>query len=721
MPELTLDQALQLALQTLKEGRHAEAEQILRQILAAVPAHPGTRNSLGESLLAQGRIGEALPEFEQAVRLMPDYARAWANLAGVLGQMGRLDEALAAYRQAISQRPDFAEGLCSVGNILAMQGKHPEAILEFREALRLKPNFAEACLSLGTSLATLGDKQNAETFFRTAIRINPQMFQAWANLGVLLQAHGALEESQHALAQALALKPDNAGMYFQMGGVLSAQGHHAQAAEAYAQAARLDPSHADAFNNLGIALRMVGKVDASAGAFRRAVTARPAFVQAWSNLAVVLDLKGERDEALVCHRRAVDLAPNDAASHDNLLYALHFHPQANAMELLQEHREWNRRHAAPLATEIPRHPNAPDPNRRLRIGYVSPDFRDHPVGRFMLPLIAAHDRKAVEVICYADVLASDDVAKKIHRHCHGWRDITGMPDAMVSHQVRLDQIDILVDLTMHMTGNRLLVFARKPAPVQVTYLAYCSTTGLEAIDYRISDPHLDPEETESYVEKTMRIESYWCYAASPEAPLPNALPALASGEVTFGCLNGFGKVSDAALATWARVLLAVPRSRLLLHANPGGHRDRTQGLLERLGVSPGRCEFVGLSNLAEYFRLYHRIDIALDPFPYAGGTTTCDALWMGVPVVTLRGLMAIGRGGVSILKTLGISEWIAQHETEYVEIAARVAADLPALARWRSTLRQRMVQSPLMDAGRCARELESAYRKMWKNWCSAPH
>jgi predicted O-linked N-acetylglucosamine transferase (SPINDLY family) len=195
---------------------------------------------------------------------------------------------------------------------------------------------------------------------------------------------------------------------------------------------------------------------------------------------------------------------------------------------------------------------------------------------------------------------------------------------------------------------------------------------------------------------------------------------LTSGEVTFGCLNGFGKVSDAALSTWVRILLALPRSRLLLHANPGSHRDRTHRFLERFGVDPSRCEFVGLSNLADYFRLYHRIDVALDPFPYAGGTTTCDALWMGVPVVTLRGPLAVGRGGVSILKTLGIEEWIAGTEAEYVSIATRLATNLPALAGWRSRLRSRMIESPLMNAGRCARDLESAYREMWKTWCAEP-
>jgi predicted O-linked N-acetylglucosamine transferase (SPINDLY family) len=338
-----------------------------------------------------------------------------------------------------------------------------------------------------------------------------------------------------------------------------------------------------------------------------------------------------------------------------------------------------------------------------------------------LPLIGAHDPQAVEVYCYADVAIFDRMAREIAGRCRHWRLLNGMDHAQAAALIRADQIDVLVDLTMHMAGNRLLTFARKPAPVQVTYLAYVSTTGLGTMDYRLTDPYLDPPDSDTsiYSEKSVWLPHYWCYAPGIDAPPANDLPANhAEGRtVTFGCLNAFNKVSDDALTTWAKLLVAVPGSRLLLHANPGSHRERVWRTLEAMGVARNRCEFVGISRLEEYFSIYHRIDIGLDPFPYAGGTTTCDALWMGVPVVTLRGQRAVGRGGVSILSSLGVPEWIAQTREEYVTIAAGLARDLARLAEWRQTLRQRLRQSPLMDAPQFARSIEEAFRQMWRDYC----
>ncbi|MGD0390242.1 MAG: hypothetical protein ABSC42_14950, partial [Tepidisphaeraceae bacterium] len=272
----------------------------------------------------------------------------------------------------------------------------------------------------------------------------------------------------------------------------------------------------------------------------------------------------------------------------------------------------------------------------------------------------------------------------------------------------------------HMARNRMLLFARKPAPVQVTYLAYCSTTGLETMDYRLTDPHLDPPGTNDayYSEKTVRLpESYWCYPMHGQSPQVGPLPAPSGGEVTFGCLNNFCKVSPAALELWIQLLRATPKSHLIVHAKEGSHRQRVRDLLERQGIDPRRLKFAGLVSLSEYFKLYEQIDVGLDPFPCNGGTTTCDALWMGVPVVTLAGRTAVGRGGVSILANVGLPELIAQTPQQYVQIATDLAGDLPRLAELRRTLRARMQASPLMDAPRFARNIEAAYREMWTTWC----
>jgi len=305
----------------------------------------------------------------------------------------------------------------------------------------------------------------------------------------------------------------------------------------------------------------------------------------------------------------------------------------------------------------------------------------------------------------------------------------GFNDEQLADQVRQDRIDILVDLAMHAEGSRLLAFARKPAPVQVTYLAYAGTTGLETMDYRLTDQYMDPPSTSSgqapdadesaYSEKSVRLKSYWCYQPRAEAPEVGQLPALArAGTVTFACLNNYAKVSPKVLGVWCQVLRRVPSSRLVVYSREGTHRQRAIDIVRAEGIDVSRFEFVGPVVTAEYFRRYLGIDVALDPFPYPGGTTTCDALWMGVPVVTLAGRTAVSRGGVSILSNVGLPELIARSPEEYVQIAATLAGDLPRLAGLRAGLRPRLLASPLMDAAGFVRDVEGAFRQMWRAWCA---
>ncbi len=407
--------------------------------------------------------------------------------------------------------------------------------------------------------------------------------------------------------------------------------------------------------------------------------------------------------------------------HSNLVCTQVYCPGYDAQALYEEHRRWNRRHAEPLTKFIRPHLNDPSPDRRLRVGYVSPDFRSHPVGRFLLPLLKSHDHQGFEIFCYASVLVADSVTEQCRARADVWRDVLGLSDKQVAHAIRQDRIDILVDLTMHMAYNRLLVFARKPAPVQVTYLAYCGTTGLDAMDYRLTDPYLDPpgQDGRIYSEQSVRLpETYWCYEPPREAPPVNALPALETQQVTFGCLNNFCKVSGPVLAAWSQLLQAVPHSRLLLHAGSGSHRDRVRAFLAAQGISAERVAFIDWRPTAEYFGVYQRIDLALDPFPYGGGTTTCDALWMGVPVVSLAGQTAVGRGGLSLLSNVGLPELVARDCEQYVQIAVALAQDLSRLSQLRATLRDRVQASPLTNAPRFARNVEAAYRTMWQRWCA---
>jgi predicted O-linked N-acetylglucosamine transferase (SPINDLY family) len=533
----------------------------------------------------------------------------------------------------------------------------------------------------------------------------------------------ALSETIALFQQDLHLKPNDPQAFFNLGRALAEALRLDEAILCYRQALRLKPDFAGACKQLGEALqqRRVAPLDEAVSCFREAMRLNPDDAEACSLLGRALMGMGLLDEAIVAHRRACEFRPDSAAIHSKLLKCLHYHPDSSPKLLAEEHEAWNQRHAVPLASFVRPHANDRDPIRRLRIGYVSTCFFRHPVARFMLPLLAAHDRHNYEILCYSSGRIADGMTGQLRKHCDGWHDIARVSDNDLADLIRQDRIDILVDLDSHTPMNRLLAFARKPAPIQVTYLAYCSTTGLRTIDYRLTDPFLDPLGQPSfYAEESVWLpETYWCYQPHRKFSPVGPPPVLAGGHVTFGCLNNFCKASLPTLTVWRDLLTKVSGSRLLLHAAPGSHRDRVRKFFAEGNVDPERITFAGFSLPAQYFERYHQIDICLDPFPYGGGTTTCDALWMGVPVVSLAGKTAVGRVGLTILSNIGLPELAAQTPEEYGRIAAELADDKSRLASLRAGLRDRMLGSPLMDASRFARNVENAFRAMWQTWCRA--
>jgi len=671
--------------------------------------------------------------------------------ANALYESGQLEQAAAAYRRSIEFEPERSEAHNNLGNTLLRMGNVQEAIGSFDRALLLQPNNPQALYNRGIALHNLGRFEEAIESYRRAVTLDPAFSAAWNNLGTSLQRLGKLPEALGCLQRAIALTPDSPAAHNNLGSVLQSLNRFAEACDCFQRAIVLKPDSAEAHNNLGNALRKLGRADEAMACYRNALRLRTDSPDIYSNLGNILKEFGRLDHALACYQRALQLAPQSADVHNNLAntfkeagqldeaiacyrkamsvrpdlvvahsglaYTMHFHPGFDAAAILKEHKAWNLAHARQHAAE--RRPFEIDrsPDRPLRIGYVSPDFRDHVVGRLLLPLLENHDRSSFEVFCYADVTQPDSMTDRLQKCATNWQVTFGDSDAQLAQRIRDDRIDILVDLTMHMAGNRLLAFARRPALVQVTYLAYCSTTGLETMDWRLTDPFLDPPGSDQwYTERSYRLpRSYWCYQAPSEVPDIAPLPAESAGHITFGSLNNFCKISRPAMETWAKILLALPNSRLILHAHEGVHRQRTKDFFAALGVSPDRIEFVGFEPMERYLKQYHSIDIALDSFPYAGGTTTFDALWMGTPVVTLNGKTAVGRGGVSILSNLGLPELIAFDQEQYIQIALQLARNPGAVKALRQSLRHRMRQSPLMDAGQFARDIETAYKKMWQD------
>jgi predicted O-linked N-acetylglucosamine transferase (SPINDLY family) len=542
------------------------------------------------------------------------------------------------------------------------------------------------------------------------------------NLGGILKDKGLIDEAIAAYRQAIALDPNYAEAHSDLGNALSDKRQFEEAVAAYRRAIALQSDLPEVHNNLGNALTNMGLFDEAIVAFQQAITLRPGISQAHANLGNAFKGKGKLDDAIASYRQALAINPNYTEAHSPLVFTMHLHPAYDAQAIAEELRNWNHQHAEPLRKFIQPHSNDRSPDRRLRLGYVSPDFRDNVVGQNLLPLFQHHDRRQFDITCYAHVLSPDAITSRLQQHADCWRSIVGRSDEDVAQQIREDRIDILVDLTLHTGDNRLLVFARKPAPVQVTYLAYCSSSGMSAMDYRLSDPHFDPPGTDlsCYSEKTIRLpKTYWCYQPAGPADEPSASPVLKNNFITFGCLNGFAKVSPPALDLWTKILLAISNSRMILHAAPGTHVQETAQRFEDAGVSKSRLTFVPWQPWSQYTQICSQIDIALDPFPYAGGITTCAMLWMGVPVVTLSGKTAVGRGGRSILSNLGLTELIASTPDQYAKIAIELAQDWHRLDDLRQGMRARMLASPLMDAGQFARDVETAYRRMWRNWCEA--
>jgi len=701
-------------------GKRELAVGAYRQAIQLHPDYALAYNNLALLLVQANQLSDAIACFQHIARISPDSAEAQSNLGNALLMASRFDEAITACRRAIELKADLAEAHNNLGSALQSRGDLPGAIAAYRAAISIQSEFPEALNNLGNALAEMGSFDDAIAACREAVRIRPGFAAAHSNLGNALRHRGEIKEAISECKRAIEINPNLAHGFNNLGNALNDNLQFEEAIDAYRQAIELNPNHAGPYSNLAIVLKEIGDVERAIAAARRAILIDPGFGEAHTNLGNILWANGQIDECIAACRRGVELRPHSADAHSALLFFLQYHTGYDPAMILEEHQRWYERHARALAASIGEFTSDRDPNRRLRIGYVSPYFRDHCQSFFTIPLFSSRNRVEFEVFCYSDVANPDAVTERIRNLVDAWQSTAGMADEKVARIIREDKIDILVDLTMHMAGGRPLVFARKPAPIQVAWLAYPGTTGLPTIDYRLTDPWLDPpgQNDAIYTEKTVRLgDTFWCYYPYSGAHPPGDAPAERLGYVTFGCLNNLGKVNEQVLRLWARVLRRVENSHLLMLSAEGNHRQAMLDVFQSEGVDPQRVEMMPRCPRAEYLQSHYQIDIGLDTFPYNGHTTSMDAMWMGVPVVTLRGSTVVGRAGASQLTNLKLTELIAQTPDEFVEIAARLAGDLPRMVELHRTLRDRMMASPLTDASRFARNVESAFRQMWKTWC----
>ena len=671
-------------------------------------------------LQKSGKLEEAAECFASALRLDPRYGEARRQLGILLEKNGRRSEAINLYRQGIGLGAASPDLFNELGNALRAEESHSDAIEAYQEAIRLNPQFAEAYNNLANGLYAAGHREEAIRAYEKAIELRPDYAEAITNLAIVLSEIGRIEEAGDAAHRALQLVSDFPEAHHVLGTIYQAKHQFEEAIVAYGRAVELSPGCAVYRFNLGTAFAAVNELDDAILAYRGALALRSDYPAAYNNLGVAHADRGDIDEALECFRNALRVDSQFAAALDNLARWSHFHPDFTAHMILGENRRWEQHLERLFSPRRRYHPNDLSPDRKLRIGYISTDFRTHIVGSSIAPLFREINPELFETVCYSTGELPDEFTRYLKSLVTEWRDVAHLTDQELADLVADDRVDILVDLILHAPGNRLGVFQQKPVPVQVSYLGYPSTTGLKAIDYRLSDPYLDPGggDLSCYSEQTIRLErSYWCYEPVKPAPLVSSLPALDTGSVTFGFLGNFSKASTTAVNLWKEVLSAVPGSNFHLVAPPGSCRDRILRALCGGNISPERIQFITPCPWEEYVRHLQALDITLDSTPHGGGISTCDALWMGVPVVTLSGETAVGRGGRSILSNIGLPELIAETRAQYVEIAVSLARDLVRLQDYRLHLRERMNDSPLRDAQAFARGVEAAFREMWRNWC----
>lgn len=679
------------ALEHHRAGRVEHAERLYRQLVVQEPNHAQALFLLGAICLSSQRWGEALSFTERAVALVPDNAYFLSNLGEALRRIGRVQAAADVLLRAVSLAPELPEPSFNLAMALEDLGQTEGALTCLVRAADVAPERYETQLRLGQALLKLGELARAVPHYQAALALNPKSLEVLLDLSEALRG---LRRSDGAVAMAR-----------------RAVGAAPGSASAHCELARAFSTH-ERSKDLGQAIKHC----------REAIRLDPKLADAHFGLACALVDVGALGEGLEHFRTVIKLNPKHRVAESNLAYLSVFDPESSAAAALQAAENWAEAHAAFLGSEAPPHANDRSPERRLRVGYVG-IFQDHAQAFFLAPLFEHHDREQFETYGYAINERHDATTERFRGHLAHFRDVSALEDTELAALVRKDGIDVLVDFNMHMAGTRLRAFAEKPAPVQICWLAYPGTTGLKAMDYRISDALMDPVAAPHslYTERCLRLpDAFWCYDPLTTGPELSEPPALKNGYLTFGCLNAFWKTNPLIFALWARVLKAVPQSRfVLLVPGPEAQRRALEAFAKE-GIETARIQCVPRRARAEYLAGHAAFDIALDTLPYSGHTTTLDALWMGVPVVTLVGQTAAGRAGLSVMHGVGLPELVAETETQFVELACKLSGDLPALTDLRRTLRDRLRSSVALDGARFTKHFESALRGAWQEWCAAP-
>ncbi|WP_207460982.1 tetratricopeptide repeat protein [Azospirillum sp. SYSU D00513] len=747
----------------LRAGRPDEAGRFCIALLVREPASAEGLMGIGLTHQLRGDPDEAGLWLGRSLVARSDHADAWGNRAALRALRETPDQALMDCAAALSLDPSLAAVHALRARLLYGREEHAAAAAAAGRALTLGLRRAELDLILIDGLRRQERLAEAGRLCRERLERTPERANLWVLLGLVLSDEGDDAAAAAASGRAVLLEPAHVtalrnrsdallrlgrpvaaaamlraaraagphlpGAVFvpawrRIGEQAQAAGNWLDALRAFEAAVREQPGDPVQRGPFAMAAAAVGQQSRAETALRIGLTLEPAAAGLTMNLGTILVNEGRVGEAERLLRRALALAPDACKAHSNLLFASQYRPGVTPAEHRAAHRAWHDRHAAPLLPRTPpAFPNDRDPERRLRVGIVSADLKRHPVGYFLAPFLAAHDRSRLALVCYASQPDEDAMTRALKGHVEGWRQVAALPDELLAETIRADSIDILIDLSGHTAGHRLPVFARRPAPVQMTWLGYVHTTGMPTIDGLIGGGLEIPPEAASWFEERLipLPHGRFCYQPPEQAPAVAPPPSSGGGPVTFGSFNSLAKLSDATVSLWAGLLAAVPDARLLLKARPLHDpvvRGRIRARFAAAGVEPERIHLRGWSSHAAMLAEYGDMDVALDPRPFSGGLTSCEALWMGVPMVAWPGDTPAGRQSAHFLSLLGLDELIARSAEEYVSIAAALCRDSARLATLRAGMRARVLRSPLLDGAGFSRGMEDALRGAWRRWCA---
>jgi predicted O-linked N-acetylglucosamine transferase (SPINDLY family) len=777
------DKLLRQAITHHQAGRLPDAERLYRIVLTHQPNQPDAHHNLGVLAMQTGRVEEGLLHLKEALDISPANSQHWLSYVAGLLRAGRLDAAeatlqtaigrglrgegaralqqqIAAARQTnasadvmapppnartdpmarlfallkagrpaeletaaralLKQQPNHGKIWRLLGAALSMQGRDLDAVAVLKEASTLFPNDIEIWYDLGALFTRLGQPDNALPCYARGVEIDPARAEIWVDFAACTNALGRFEEGCRHARRALALKPDYAEAYNNLGIALHDWGYLEDAAANYRRALELKPDHPLIHANLGNTFKELGQLQEAVTSYRRALELQPDHADIHGNLGNALFDLRQIHEAMASYRRALELKPDDAAAFSGVLFCLSHLENADPSVIFAEHRAFGERFETPLRAQWRPHENDRTPDRILRVGFVSADLYRHSVAHFIEPVWRALDQTRLELYVYSNSVREDEVTARLKQLVGHWRQVARLSDQELAERIRADGIDILFDLAGHTSHHRLLTFARKPAPVQITWIGYPETTGLRAMDYKLTDPGTPPGMFDHlYTEKFACLPAATLFEPVTDAPEVNSLPALTRGFITFGSFNRTNKLGNQVIALWGRVLLALPTSRILIGSvtDDSLKADLTERFA-RHGISSDRLEFRPRVATRDYLQLHHEVDIILDTFPYTGGTTTSHALWMGVPVLTLTGLSRVHCQSARILWRTGLPEWVAATKEQFVSQAVYWAMHPSELATLRAGLRERFDNSPVRCPETMARGFEKAMRIMWRRWCA---